>query len=58
MNAGTSVIIQGRLAKRLKQIQEFLKDCKNKADVSKKVEESHQKALDQHNGFSFGVLLS
>ena len=57
MKAGTKIIQEYRLLKRLKIIKEFLKDCHTKADVTKKVEESYQKSLEVGFSASTKVIL-
>lgn len=46
MRAGSRLIIQFRLLKRLAKIKQFLSDCKSKQDVRKKVEEDYAKSRD------------
>lgn len=46
MKAGSKVIIRYRLAKRLNKIRQFLKDCNNKEEVQKKIQEDYAKSKD------------
>lgn len=55
MNAGTKVILQYRLIKRLGKIKELLGTCRDKKEVRKLVENSHAKAIDQEQGIYIPV---
>lgn len=44
MEAGSKIILQNRMLKRLKKIKLFLAGCKSKQEVQRKIDIDHQSA--------------